>query len=597
MIRDILLLRRSFFSRRFVRLSSRVPQTLSSNLVSNLFQKCSSCGIKLQSEDPKKPGFFIEWHKKKRLNRQEDRTFNKIISELPSEDRKLLLNNENVLTFDLTLPKKNELKIEDQESLPECIRCRNIKYRSNVDFDELPIHDFDNVLTSIPPNGNIVYVINCQDFPFSLNPSIFAYRRASDIKFIINKADLLFKRVELSNKYGSKFFKDYLHRKYHVPLDNVMVISGLINWNMSELLKFLDNESYLIGSVNSGKSTIIGAMLYHIHEMKPKYLSSREKTRAQKNEDKRMNKISMVGLLKTELKRQRLKEKNFRAKSGPGTSFMPGFTRDHIMYDLGDKFIYDVQGFTNLSDHGIYSIIDQKIIKYINKGSKVFKNGMFDSRYESVKGEQCLTIGGIFYLVPPKGAIYQIRNCINYKLKEFATFDKAIDRFSKIESYPALKHDFIVPKSTLKSLQKYIMPPFYGSIDLVIKGIGHINIRPTGKRANNLPAVIYLPRGVEALVRQPISEYVAKSLTGRDSNGNLLKKENWVSKSVTSLKSYNNSSPFSTRLIPIPYFSSSEQELYAAISNFVTLAKNKRVLYSSDTIFNESNRFDYWVED
>ena len=56
--------------------------------------------------------------------------------------------------------------------------------------------------------------------------------------------------------------------------------------------------------------------------------------------------------------------------------------------------------------------------------------------------------------------------------------------------------------------KRYIIPPFYGTIDLVIKDIGYINIKPTGKKLTNELMVLYLHPSLEAIIRQPILNYI-----------------------------------------------------------------------------------------
>ncbi|KAK7683906.1 hypothetical protein QCA50_012877 [Cerrena zonata] len=54
---------------------------------------------------------------------------------------------------------------------------------------------------------------------------------------------------------------------------------------------------------------------------------------------------------------------------------------------------------------------------------------------------------------------------------------------------------------------------------------------------------------MEAIVRQPITNFIMKTLSGRDVNGNPLRKENWVKKSIIELKRYTGSN-FTSKLIP-----------------------------------------------
>lgn len=569
--------------RRFLTSSSRRFQR-SSIFLPSLFKSCRSCGIKLQSIESNEPGFFIDPKPKIKLLKNEDQVFNKYLSKLSDEDKKLLLN-------DLGESTVSKAKILDEEEVDvtnlECIRCRDAKFKSKYKMNEFPVKSFDSIISSIPPNGKIIYIVNAQDFPFSINPSIFNYRKPSEVKFIVNKVDLLFRNVSLSNKYGLRFMQDYLFRKYKASPENVIVSSGLSNWNMNQILNFIEDDSYLIGNVNSGKSTIINSLLYYYEKNKPKYISSRERTKLEKQEDRLINHLS-----KSRAKVLKREEEKFKRTKGSGVSFMPGFTRENIQYEIGLKTVYDVPGFTTHSGHGIYNMVDPKIMKSINKGSKVFKNGSFDSKYQTVKGGQCLSVGGLLYLQVPQDSMFQVRNCINFEFKVFSSFEKATNILNNLEQNESLARYFIVEKTTLQDLQKYVIPPFYGSIDLVIRNLGHINLTPTGKMNTNEPVVLYLPAGVEALVRQPITKYISKTLAGRDSAGNPLKKENWVSKSVTHLKRYNGENPFYSKLIPVK----EQEDHYKAISKYLTKIRSEDIKFDKDTTVSENSKYKYWLE-
>jgi ribosome biogenesis GTPase A len=541
--------------------------------------------------------------------------FEKYLEDLSVEDQKLLTNeNEELVDTISKFPKPQSLSERLQlEETVECVRCREAKFRSNFPRlnEEFRTESVEQVMTNIPPNSNLVYIINGQDFPMSIDDQIFKYTSSKSVKFVITKSDLLFKTNALSLKYGLTFIQDYLYTKFQVPRENVFITSGKTDWNTKDLVKFIDNNSYIIGHVNSGKSSIIKSLLFQIkrQEMsRPKKLSKRELTKLQKQQDRMINDESTnVGNARKSRKDKR-EEKLLKQRLGPGVSYVPGFTRGFIevvlgdQYDANSKVIYDVPGFSFLNtNNDICDLISTTKLKLLTKGVKTFDHGFYYSNYNTIKGNQCLTFGGINFLIPPPDSIYQIRNCINAQYEIFKSFNTATDISTKLEQYPSFIGKFLThhTKNSIKELRRFIIPPHYGPIDIVFQNIGHINLTPTGSKQNNQPMILYLPKGVEAIIRQPITNYIAKSFTGKDANRNPLKKENYASKSTFALRRYNSKELFFSRLIPSE---KSENETlqtemdYQAISRWISIAKGRNIEFNDRTVIKENNRYEYWVE-
>ncbi|EAZ63239.2 hypothetical protein PICST_28031 [Scheffersomyces stipitis CBS 6054] len=666
---------RSCLSRTFSRNNSALSTAITSSLLTNLFPTCKSCGVRLQSSDPKGPGYYILEESKpaKRFVKSEDQVFAKYVNDLSLEDKKLLINEDskkvsdsesrsesqdlsNEADIDSSLvnslgnkdyyaseikkvSQKDKFKLEEKyNDSVECVRCRDATYRSNFknfSQQEYPLELLDNIMSRIPPHEQIVYIVNAQDFPMSINPKIFQYRSSNELKFIVNKADLLFKSINLSKNYGQTFFSDYLFHKYRVPKENVMVVSGTNYWDFDKVLDFVDDNSYLIGNVNCGKSTIIKGMLYTIDKSnkRKKFMSSRERTKMEKEQDMLINRASrMKAMTAGEKKKEKKRyEMLFRSKVGPGVSHIPGFTRGFIQIDLEDmdKTIYDVPGFVNsenqlIHHHDIYNKISSpKILKQIHKGVKVYDKGTYTSKYITAKGGQSLTIGGLFFLNFPQKSMYQLRNCINHDFHLFSNFSRAVYISSNLSKYPGMGSKFFIEHddSSLKELRRFIIPPFHGSIDLVIQNLGHINIKPTGRKETNQPLILYLPPGVEAIIRLPITNYIAKTFTGRDAKGNPLRKENILTKGVLALQRYTAKYPFYSTLISAnkgaevsselalilkseatcePVTDAEQERLvkqdFARIGEWATIARGVECNYNERTVVDERNKFDYWME-
>ena len=82
---------------------------------------------------------------------------------------------------------------------------------------------------------------------------------------------------------------------------------------------------------------------------------------------------------------------SFSSKNGPGTSHIPGFTRDVVPVDIdGIKELFDVPGFTtneNLQD--IFDKLNHKQIARITKGANTSKYGSLKSKFDTVKMGKC----------------------------------------------------------------------------------------------------------------------------------------------------------------------------------------------------------------
>lgn len=582
--------------------SAPAPEIVLPSLVESLFRKCDSCGIKLQTDDSAKPGFYSQPDPNKpAFVKNEDVTFDRYHTDLSEEDKKLLLNG----ATDVSPTAHKRPKDDHKHDKLVCVRCRGALFRSNFPpermKEEYPMQSVEDILSGIPPTGNIVYIVSAQDFPMSLNDAVFKFRPALEVKFVVTKNDLLFKKSTIMNKLGLTFFRDYLNVRHGVSPANVQVASGLVDWNTDKLADFFGNNSYLVGSVNSGKSTLIQSILYSAEKKreKSKHVDSKTKRHLEKTQNSLINAPTRALRRSQEVRLHKEAVSRFKKTHGPGASFMPGFTRGHIQYELLGKYsatIFDTPGFvsSNLTNYsyGIYDLVHPKQLRHVLKGGKFHDKGDYTARYDTLKPNQALTIGGIVYVVVPDKTMFQYRNCINWEPHVFSGFERATSVASTLESNPAMQKTYLVdPKKT--KVRKYIVPSFYGAVDLVIRNLGHINLKPTGAKQTDSsePLVVYLPEGVEAIIRQPIEKYITRTLSGRDSHGNPLRKEHWVSKSTTHLKRYSGNSPFFSRLIPVR----PEEENESAnevMKRYVSGVKGSAV---NDVDVREENKYANWI--
>lgn len=594
--------------RTFLRYSSTI-----SPLLHTIYPTCRSCGIKLQNTLEDAPGYYS--HKPpKKYTKPEDEVYNKYLSKVPQDVQSLLLNGAdhkiapNLIKNDTYKSLKKDHH-HDEPSI-ECQRCRDVIYRSKIKLstpaaDEFPMESLDTVVEKyVPVDGNVVYVVNMFDFPISINTDIFKHRKPQEVRFVVTKSDLAFKNNSTAIKYGLQFVQDYLLRKYHVPPKNVIILSAVTEWDILQLDEFIPDNAYFIGNVNCGKSLLLKSLLFHEDQKKPTYQTKKEKLHAEKLEDYRISgRQKSERYLSNAVKKDY--EKRFKATNGPGVSYVPGFTRGPIPISLGKKTIYDVAGFINLSlhrSHEYYKMVENPaVFKAINKGAPIHKHGTFESKYETVRSQRCVSVGGLLFIEFPENSMYQLRNCINHKVDIFRNWDRMYDVATNLEAHENFRDNFLIKhsKQLFENLVRYVIPPFYGIVDLVVQGLGHINLKPTGGKLTNDLIVVYAVPGLEMVIRQPITNYIAKSFTQRDKRGNPLSKEKWVKESTLALKRYSGKDAFYSRLIKTEnngIYKDRQKDDFRAVSQFVLVGKGIKTTYNENLTITAENQYTYWVE-
>lgn len=605
------------------------PQTYIYNLLSDT--KCRSCGIQLQDKFPDKPGYYRlpgqndSNTDKKAKTSELNKKYEKILQNLDISDRNLLINN-------FSAPKQDDEKVASVPSLQQitpveadtrdttkdqqthlghslsCKRCNDVIYnsktrsiydpnRDNLNKSEFPIPKLQQVLSTIPVDAPLVYVFSANDFPMGINKDIFQYRPPQQIYFVMTKSDILIPKTNVAfyNNF-KKFLQNYMFKKFNVPRENVFIASGKDRWKMTDLYHFIPNYSYIIGDTNCGKSTLVKSLLINHHVKHWKY-----EARQQRPDEKQSSSASLKN--KDFKKLDRLID-SFSSKNGPGTSHIPGFTRDVVPVDIdGIKELFDVPGFTtngNLQD--IFDKLNHKQIARITKGANTSKYGSLKSKFDTVKNGQVLSLNGVGYLqFPGQDSMYQIRNVTKFALHKFKNLEKVDSILQRNEIPKSMSSHFIVNRQQQQQqrnelrgyYKRYIIPPFYGTIDLVIKDIGYINIKPTGKKLTNELMVLYLHPSLEAIIRQPILNYIDPPTPKKSPDGT-------NRKTITSDIS---KTPFYSRLIPSTVLlDPSSLVLLPPSSDYNQLNQYLQIDESSETAYNdlleldETNKYDYWIE-
>lgn len=482
------------------------------SVVSNLLDKCHSCGIALQLKTPTKPG-FIPIIRPKPFEKYEDKVYQKYLSKLNPEDLQLL----NAGNHDNRKPAESH----DHSHTKECLRCRNLKYKSQApeveEIDESIMDQINDI-----HDAKMIHVVNGVEFPFGINANLMHKHKPL---VVITKSDLIYH----DEKQAAKFplFKEYVHKQYGIPMDDIFLVSNSKGWGLAPLHKHLQNmhlssganlqiglgKYFLVGDINSGKSSLISRLLF-------------------------LNKAD-----------SRLSFHKWNQKNGPGISNYPGFTRGSLNYGLSQDTtdgyqLIDLPGLNNFQLPGF------KQFKNVFKQTKIYKKGTHSAEYNTFSNRQVLTVGGLFY-IQNQGLIVQYKNMINHDATLFRDIAKLDDIASTYPTNKSLHHKFLVPPVASPRMKTYIIPPFWGTVDLVIKNFGYIELKVTGSKSTNQLLEVMVPEtfAADMIIRRPLAQYVFKTLSGRDKRGNPLSKPNqWKSTKV--IRTFNPKQPFSSRLIP-----------------------------------------------
>ncbi|OUM54542.1 hypothetical protein BVG19_g3947 [[Candida] boidinii] len=486
--------------------------------------KCSSCGIELQLEDPDRDGYYKPRNENTRVSTDDTTKKSSSLSEM----EKLLLkengfsldsiDNEHIIIASSKKVLKDSKNIDDRL---KCERCVKALYH-NDDSKGFNNVLFKDIMEKIPKNANIVYVVSALDFPLSLNRDIIKHFNSKKIFYVITKIDAFFDDKQSINRTGLRFFQDSLEKLVDCDPSKVFLASGKLGWNTESLLSSINNSKlYFVGSVNSGKSTIIKTLIYR--------------------DDKNLKSTDNYG---------------------PGISHLPNFTRDFIKFRLPNskRMLIDTPGFinNNENDESFKYILPDlknqfcKILNYTSSNIKSRQTKRLDINSKQIfDGDKVFSLGGLFYLKPPKDAIFQIFK--NLEGKEFVC--KSIERAKELNynRNEALNYRFSVKKEIFDDMVRYVIPPFYGNIDIVFKNLGYITIKPIGKRNPNEFYQIYVPKGISVLIRENIFSFIYKTKSFRDETGNKLLKENVVKRGTTRLRKVPKNKLIFSKLLEVPY--------------------------------------------
>ncbi|CUS20459.1 LAQU0S01e07052g1_1 [Lachancea quebecensis] len=448
-------------SRWFVRSSLR-------KLAFSRYVSCTSCGVTLQTNDVRGTGFYTPPKTQVKHKRPE------------MEELKYLLFSQSLQGL------KSELGAEER---PEkntsltCKRCNDALHHntfSKTDFRQYSIHE---VYHHVPVGSDIFHVVPLTDFPLQLNSAVLKDSRYSSA-LLLSKGDQVTPDKSLLQRKAPQFFKDLLKLKMNFNSNKSVAFSATKGWNVQSVYSVLRSNSFLIGSPNSGKSTLVNALLKKFPSPKSSEGSG----------------ASDAGISR-----------------GAGVSNIPNMTRGLQNYRIGDKSLNDLPGYSiNEGSPGPEDALDAKVLERIQKTHLFKKTKLVKQSYASLKGTEtgrCYTVSGIFYLVPPPGTINQVVNYIPGNERQYRNIDKAL---SVVNSEHACLHggplrQYVGVQKAMGSKDNYVrhvLPPFQGSVEVVLKEIGYFQLKTTGKYKFSGLHEVWVPKGIDVCVREPMAKLI-----------------------------------------------------------------------------------------
>ena len=149
---------------------------------------------------------------------------------------------------------------------PLCERCFRIKNYSDYKLISKDNNDFINILNNIGNTDSlVVLVVDLFNIPLYIE-QINKYLN-NDILLVLTKRDILPLSVYDVNLIG--YFK-----RYNLNIVDTIIISSMKNYNFDTLIDSIrkykhDNNVYVVGFTNAGKSTMINKILYNYTDKKP----------------------------------------------------------------------------------------------------------------------------------------------------------------------------------------------------------------------------------------------------------------------------------------------------------------------------------------
>ncbi|KAH3688896.1 hypothetical protein WICPIJ_000116 [Wickerhamomyces pijperi] len=437
---------------------------------------CASCGTLLQSVDPTSEGYYIkpssiDQHKtSKPVSRSFKSTqYLSAFSKLDEEGKAMLLSQNHKDEDVIITSRKSTGDSKELEEELICERCHSAIHHSKYNTTTIQPLSLAQIIESIPVKSSMYHLFSAVDFPLSLLSQIPA--REGDIKFIMNKTDMLFGHNSTLEKYDT-YFKHLIRRLTGYKNSPLYMVSAHSNWGIKSLLqKLKDDVVYLVGYVNTGKT---------------KFAQRLETSYKSLTTDKRSDYKKLLG-----------------------SSHFPAMTRDTIEHRLTSrKSVIDTPGLIPAAN--VFNHIKSEHLKNLTHGKKMIISEMRKTEYHSAKSGQVVSIaGGLVLLKVPDNTIVQLKSACFGELRNFTNIERAKEVLTNQPD--ALKKSIFVKPESMNELQRFVIPPFRGTVDLLIKDIGFVQIKPTGSMPDSkTPELfeVFAPSGVVLGVRETIEHFL-----------------------------------------------------------------------------------------
>lgn len=169
-------------------------------------------------------------------------------------------------------------KLEAEEEVFLCERCFKTHHYGADHLKEPVInHDFLALIESArQKNALFVYVVDVFTFESSFNLDINEALHGLDVILVANKVDLL---PRSTNKEKLEQYVLRHAQSANLNVKDVILTSSTKNYNIDEVMKAISatknkNDVYFIGSVSSGKSSLIKTLLRNFQNETSRYITT-----------------------------------------------------------------------------------------------------------------------------------------------------------------------------------------------------------------------------------------------------------------------------------------------------------------------------------
>lgn len=335
-------------------------------------------------------------------------------------------------------------KLESEEEVFLCERCfKTHHYGADHLKEPVITHDFFALINSARQKGAlIVYVVDVFTFESSFNLDINEALQDLDIILVANKVDLL---PRSTNKDKLEAYVVRHARNANLNVESVILTSSTKNYNIDEVVKAISeaknkNDVYFIGSVSSGKSSLIKTLLRNFKNETSRYIT---------------------------------------------TSIYPNTTMAVQQIPLSEeRTIYDTPGLS--ISNSLLGVAEKEVIKQIVPRTEV------KARTYQIFPKQSILIGGLARLDYVEGPFssftFYFASTVKIMRTSLARADKTFE--SIVQGKKTAPISMLV--SSLKDLDAYEFNTYEDrKYDVAWNGYGFVSFAGTGKKIR-----VYAPKGV-----------------------------------------------------------------------------------------------------